>query len=334
MENVRTRFQKVMQGQKTTAPILEWAPWWDQTIRSWEQEGLPRGMDSYELFRYFGLDNITQIWFPHKSPGCPPDPAYGEGIIRNESDYKAVRPYLYPKDAIERMKPQIEAAMPLYEKGDTVIWITVDGFFWFPRVLFGIEQHLYSFYDHPDLYHRICEDLLEFQLRVIEEFSHYMQADFITVAEDMSYNNGPMLSQEFFEEFMRPYYRRLIPEIQKHQSKVFIDSDGDIQKAIPWFLDAGIEGILPLERQAGVDLNAIRQRYPDLLLLGGFDKMVLFRGKDAIRKEFERLLPVIQSGRYLIGMDHQTPPGVPLEDYRYYIQLLKEYCSHSGEKNE
>ena len=32
--------------------------------------------------------------------------------------------------------------------------------------------------------------------------------DFMTFGEDMSYNNGPMLSKECFDTFLLPYYRR------------------------------------------------------------------------------------------------------------------------------
>ena len=46
---------------------------------------------------------------------------------------------------------------------------------------------------------------------------------------------------------------------------------------------------------------------------------------DAVRREFERLLPVIRSGRYLPAMDHQTPPGTTLETYRAYARMLREY---------
>ena len=53
--------------------------------------------------------------------------------------------------------------------------------------------------------------------------------------------------------------------------------------------------------------------------------MSLLQGKEAIRREFERLLPVIENGKYLVSMDHQTPPGVTMENYRYYVELLKEY---------
>ncbi len=50
---------------------------------------------------------------------------------------------------------------------------------------------------------------------------------------------------------------------------------------IPWMLDAGIEGVYPLERQAAVDIARIRRAYPSFLMMGGYDKMVIRRGGDA-----------------------------------------------------
>jgi uroporphyrinogen-III decarboxylase len=116
----------------------------------------------------------------------------------------------------------------------------------------------------------------------------------------------------------------LIPEIKKFGTKVFVDSDGNIELMLDWLIDAGEDGILPLERQSGIDLVKLRKRYPNFMFIGGFDKMCLFKGKEAIRQEVERLLPVIRSGRYIIGMDHQTPPGTTLENYRYYLSVLRE----------
>ena len=36
-----------------------------------------------------------------------------------------------------------------------------------------------------------------------------------TIAEDMSYNHGPMISRKLFDEFVAPYYRWLIPRLQE-----------------------------------------------------------------------------------------------------------------------
>ena len=325
----RERFRRLMQPADAPRlpidrlPCFEWASWWDQTIRVWEAEGLPTGLSSRELMAYFGLDPLEQFWFPHRRPDCPRPVSHGAGIMRTADDYERLRPLLLPEDAIERMLPRIEQVAAEHEAGDTLVWFTVDGFFWWPRDLFGIEAHLFSFYDEPELYHRICEDLLEWQIRMIDRFSSYIRADFMTLAEDMSYNHGPMLSEALFDEFLKPYYQRLIPEITKYGTRVFIDSDGDISRAMPWFIDAGIEGILPLERQAGVDVARLRADWPELLMLGAFDKMALLAGPEAIDRELRRLEPVIQQRRFLPGVDHQTPPGVTMANYRHFIAGLQ-----------
>lgn len=96
---------------------------------------------------------------------------------------------------------------------------------------------------------------------------------------------------------------------------------------------AGIEGVLPLERQAGVDVNRIRRNDPDWIMIGGYDKTIMHLGEEAMRREFDRLLPAMQSGRYIPSVDHQTPPDVSLSQYRTYVSLLREYaarCEQDG----
>jgi hypothetical protein len=325
--NNRERFRMVMEGDAAVDryPVIEWANWWDKTIAFWENESLPPGLNKDELYDYFNLDCNTQFWFATKTSDCPVDISHGCGIMENAVDYQRIKRFLYPQDAVKRMMGRIEQTLPLYHSGQSIVWYTIEGFFWFPRVLFGIENHFYSFYDYPELYHQICNDLLEWQIAVVDEFAKHMKADFMTIAEDMSYNHGSMISQGLFDEFIKPYYKRLIPEIKKHGTKVFIDSDGNILKSLPWFVDSGIDGILPLEHQAGVDLTKIRTDYPEFLMIGGFDKMAMLKGKCEIRAEFERILPIIRSGRYIPSMDHQTPPGTTMENYKYYVKLLEEY---------
>jgi uroporphyrinogen-III decarboxylase len=150
--------------------------------------------------------------------------------------------------------------------------------------------------------------------------------DFMTFAEDMSYNHGPMISLAQFEEFMAPYYRRVVPWLRERGIVVMVDSDGDVEPLIPWWQSAGIQGCLPLERMAGVDVNRVRTNHPDWVMIGGFDKTVMHLGEAAIRAEFERLMPAIRSSRFIPSVDHQPPPGVSLDDYRLYLRLLTEYA--------
>ena len=81
-----------------------------------------------------------------------------------------------------------------------------------------------------------------------------------------------------------------------------------------------------MEKQTGVDVNALCERYPETTFIGNFDKMIMHKGEAALRNEFERLWPVLLDKRYIASVDHQTPPSVSLEDYRIYAHLLHEYA--------
>lgn len=329
METVRSRFVKTMNGERAEdrLPVAEWATWWDKTIARWRGEGLPPELDYTDIKRYFSLDVDLQLWFPQFAAGAKPIDGSPHGAwISNETDYEQLRPFLYPEPVpFDRDGWRVRAE--LQASGDVVVWITLSGFFWWPRVLFGIEPHLYAFYDQSELMHRINDDQTEYMLRCIDQFCDVCVPDFMTFGEDMSYNHGPMISKQQYAEFMNPYYARVVPELKRRGIVTMIDSDGDVEPLIPWFEASGLEGILPLERMAGVDVNRIRANHPNWIMIGAFDKTVMHLGEDAMRREFERLMPVMESGRFIPSCDHQTPPAVSIEDYRLYLRLLNEYVA-------
>lgn len=330
----RQRFHAVMNFEPfDRLPIMEWATWWDKTLERWYTEGLdPQVRDRYELYRHLGMDVYYQDWFGVQTADCPRPSAHGAPIMKDEADYERIRRYLYPSAAVN--KAQWEAWAEEQETGEAVLWFTVDGFFWFARTLFGIEPHMYAFYDYPELLHRINQDLTDWICRMIDDVCTVCTPDFMTFAEDMSYNHGPMLSKGLFDEFMRPYYDQVVPKLEEKGILPIIDSDGDITTAADWFAEAGLAGILPLERQAGVDVEIVRQKHSDMRFIGCYDKMVMNQGEAAMRAEFERLLPTAGDGGLIVSCDHQTPPGVSFSEYQLYLQLFREYAEKAGQLSQ
>ena len=323
------RFRSVMNFEPVDRlPLWEWATCWDKTIDRWRGEGLPADLcDPVEISQYFGLDPYKQCCFSAVDYAAAGELRVDEGVSTMD-DYLHIRPFLHPAQnaEIERMRPWADRQ----KAGEAVLWITLEGFFWFPRRLFGIENHLYAFFDHPELMHKINSDLLEFNLRILDGLSKDCVPTFMTIAEDMSYNHGPMISQATFEEFIRPYYLKLTARAKELGIICIVDTDGDVTQMVPWMQAVGVDGVLPLERQAGVDGLALREQFPELVMIGHYDKMVMNKGEGAIRAEFERLLPIMKTGGFVPSVDHQTPPGVSLEEYRVYLSLMKEYCSLAG----
>jgi len=175
------------------------------------------------------------------------------------------------------------------------------------------------------LIHKINQDLTEFNLNIIDQVRKNCLPTFVTIAEDMSYNHGPMISEKTFLEFVAPYYRQIVPRLAEMNSHLFVDTDGDVTLMVPWLQREGIHGVLPLERQAGVDGLVLRNKYPDLCMIGHYNKMVMPYGEQAMRDEFERLRPLMQRGGFIPSVDHQTPPGVSLDQYKIFLRLLEEY---------
>ena len=325
----RERFWGVVRRTKIDRlPVIEWAPWWkDATILRWYEEGLPRELvTDRQISAHFGLDDWRLTWMGPRS--ATPKPVRPDApLIATRADYEALQPHLWHDPAKSLADLKTWAA----DQRDSgcVVWIIIEGFYWLPARLLGVENHLLAFYDQPGLIHDMNRRLVEFNLRCIEQASAILKPDFVTFAEDMSYNKGPMISQAIFEEFLAPYYRQVIPRIRELGAAITVDTDGQVEPMVPWLLEAGLDGVDPLERQAGVDVRRLRTKHPDLLMLGGFDKMTMPGGRAAMREEFERLLPVMASGRFFPGVDHQTPPGVSLEQYREYLELFREYAERA-----
>jgi hypothetical protein len=330
--NHRERFHALMNFQAVDRlPRIEWAVWWDQTITRWHGEGLPESItDGAEIRAYFGLDPYYQMWFCPRGPGTPAPTHHGASLISDMDGYRAIRQYLYPDPATFLDTALLEAWSRKQAQGDAVLWITIEGFFWFPRTLFGIAEHLTAFYEYPELMNAMNEDLLAYHHRILDAVCAVCRPDFMTFAEDMSYNHGAMISGELFREHITPFYDRIIPRLTELGIIPIIDTDGDVTELVPWFAEAGVDAFLPLERQAGCDIVALKRDYPRLRLIGAYDKMVMTQGEAAMRAEFERLLPAMRQGGYIPSVDHQTPPSVPLAEYRVYLELLREYCDRGA----
>jgi uroporphyrinogen decarboxylase len=82
--------------------------------------------------------------------------------------------------------------------------------------------------------------------------------------------------------------------------------------------------MVPFEVQAGNDIVKIREENPKLWMLGGLNKKALTRDKAMIDKELEKVPTMLEFGGYVPSLDHAAPPDIPLENFAYYIEKVRE----------
>ena len=119
---------------------------------------------------------------------------------------------------------------------------------------------------------------------------------------------------------------RFLSKVADTYDLVFVDCDGNLDLLVPIWLEAGINGVWPIEVAAGMSPVALRQEYGrDLLLVGGIDKRELSKGREQVYAEVMAKVPYLnESGGYIPTVDHSVPPDVPLDNYLYFRQLLRD----------
>jgi hypothetical protein len=282
---------------------------------------------------YMGFDDVKRMSF--RLPYNTYPQKEHEPIIRTMEDWKSLKAYMekeqelyFTDENIERIYGQFRKG---HEAGDFSIRFRISGYFWTPRTLLGIAEHMMAFYDKPELLHEINQYVTDRYIKYLDKVFDIIKPETILLEEDLSGVNGPMLSPDFFDEFVGAYYKQLFPFFKKKGVKnIFVDTDGDFNMLIPNFIEADVDGFLPMDVNAGMDIVAVREQFPTLKFIGGFNKLEIAKGKEAIDAEFERLLPVIRQGGYVPGADHQVAPSTSLENYKYYIVKLKEVMLQAG----
>lgn len=179
--------------------------------------------------------------------------------------------------------------------------------------------------------HDINQFFLDMFTKYMTKVTVLLQPEVLYFAEDLSGKNGPMISPECFDEFLGAYYKKLTPVLKANGvQNIFVDTDGEFSLLIPNFLKAGIDGFLPMDVNAGMDIVKVREQFPTVKFIGAYNKLELEKTKEDIDREFARLLPVIRQGGYVPGLDHQATPDTPYENYLYYIERLKEVMKQAG----
>ncbi|MGA3218467.1 MAG: uroporphyrinogen decarboxylase family protein [Acidimicrobiales bacterium] len=234
----------------------------------------------------------------------------------------------YGADAIEAIYGPLRDGQA---RGEYSVRLHIEGFYWTPRELMGTQGLSYAFYDAPDLVHRVNQFALSVFKKHLCQVLEVLPADVLYVQEDISGTNGPLISPRMFDQFVAPYYLELVPMLRRLGVRhILVDTDGDFRRLIPNFMSVGVDGFLPMDVNAGMDIVSVRQEYPRLQFIGGFNKLCIADGQEAVDREFARLLPVIRQGGYIPGADHQVPPSTSLGDYRYYIARLGQVMNEAG----
>ena len=235
-------------------------------------------------------------------------------------------------ERLELINQQLKTAIPAAQKGLMMTQYIVGGYMYL-RSLIGPTDILFKFYDEPQLIHDCMKTWFNVADFVIAKHQQEITIDEILFDEDICYNHGSLISPEMMEEFLLPYYQRLITNVKKRQKDkdrhiyILLATDGYCPPVIPIYEKIGMDVMGPFEVASNNNVIEIGRRYPKLVISGGMDKRVLAAGRDAIDRMVEEIMPVMKErGGYIPTCDHGVPEEVDFEDYVYFRKRLQEYA--------
>jgi uroporphyrinogen decarboxylase len=192
----------------------------------------------------------------------------------------------------------------------------------------GLENVSVLVYDDPALFGEMVKHVADCVLGVLERaYAEPIRFDYGLFWEDMCYNHGPLISPAMFREFLLPQYRRITSYLREHGTDVVVlDCDGKIDELVPMWLEGGVNCLFPIEVGTwGGDPVRFRAAYgPELLMMGGISKLALAGTHADISAAVEHVMPLVEEKGFIPFADHRVPPDVPLANYLYYIERVRE----------
>ena len=172
---------------------------------------------------------------------------------------------------------------------------------------------------------RMADHIIQIGLISLERGQLYDTG--LWIYDDMGNNRQPMMSPDAFERIFLPGYRRMVAAFKEAgAAKVLLHSDGNIEPLLDMLIDAGIEGINPVEPRAGLHIPTLKARYGrKLAYVGGMcNAHVLPEGpKEAIQAQARELIEAAQDGGVIAGA-HSIGPDIPVSHYLCYHQTVEQ----------
>lgn len=186
----------------------------------------------------------------------------------------------------------------------------------------GLDVFPYLWMDERDLMMRWLKAITSDNLRQIELTAHGETSSLAMIYSDVAYHGKLMFSPDMMKEMLFfDDIAAICDACHRKGLKVIFHSDGYVMEILDALVAAGIDGLNPLEKAAGMDIYDIRRRYPRLILVGGVDvsHLLPFGTTAEVRAETRRLIERTGAeGRLLIGSSTEVGNDVPLDNYRAF----------------
>lgn len=216
-------------------------------------------------------------------------------------------------------------------KGKRAIFIYVRDVWSYPRDLMGYMELCVACIENPELVEAVVQKGLEHSIR-IAELAAGLGAELIFTGDDIADNRTTLISPEMWDEIFAPNFKKLSDAFHNFGLYHWKHSDGNIMPVLDSLVDAGIDGIDPIDPLAKMDLSAIKSQYGDRIAIKGnvdcVNTLVNGPQQAVVREVKDCILAAGKGGGYVCSSSNSIHAGVDPRLYKTMVETIHVYGTY------
>jgi len=244
--------------------------------------------------------------------------------IRDEASFAAWRPP-DPDDAY-RYEP-IRRTVERFG-GRRAIILQMRDVFSGVRDCMGYERALVSLIEQPALVTAVVEQCVDHYIRVIQRAAP-LGVNIVFTGDDIANARGPLFSPRLWQKLLLPHYNRLVAAIHDAGLYHWKHSDGNLYPFLDSIVDAGTDGIDPIDPMGGMSLADVKARYGGRVAIKGNVDQVTLLTEGMPEAVAERVRGCLAEaglgGGYVCSSSNSIHSGVRPELYRAMVDAIHTY---------
>jgi uroporphyrinogen decarboxylase len=249
--------------------------------------------------------------------------------IKTYDDLKTYQP---PDPNLPQRLGNLKRVVNQYKGEKAIIFAQRASFMWSAYIR-GMDNLLVDFLSAPDFAHELLDKVLDVHIKsVINAIK--AGADTILLVDDYASNQGLLFSPVIFKDFILPRLKKIIQVIHENGAKVIKHSDGNVLQIIDMLIEAGIDGLHPIDPIAGMDISKIKQKYGDrICVVGNIDcgPLLTFGTPQQVRKAVKNCIKKASyNGGHIITSSNSIHSSVKPANYIAMLKAAKKYGQYKA----
>jgi len=348
------RIMLALQHKEADRVAIQDGPW-STTIERWHKEGLPADESPSSYFKYEMINIRADLSFRLPTQVIEENSHYiisknANGVIRKSWKGQVSTPELLgftitDRKAWEEHKHLLQYDDKRIDWDNTLktynnarqngYYINYSGAIGYDKWgnIIGPENFLPAMYLDPEWVKEVYMTDVELHIATVEEMlSKGIEFDGAFLYDDLGYRNGTFFSPETYLEQLFPVHKRIFNFFNSKNMPVILHSCGNVNAFVPYFIEAGLTCLQPLETKAGMNVIDLKTKYGNkLAFMGGIDVRAMSAEDHRVIEEEIRAKVGIakQGGGYIYHSDHSVPDDVSFEQYKRVIELVHKYGKYN-----